>query len=448
MDIRIDAQSPIASQVEVTLDEQEVAAGVERRLKQIGKTAKVQGFRPGKIPPKMLRQKYGRAARFEAVDRLVNDAMPKALDHEDLAGVIHVTQPELVAGVDDGPLVFRFVAERLPDVEPKGYEGVAVELKRVVIDDARIDERLTALQDTHTEILPVEDRDTVEATDIVIASYHGRGSADAEQIHAHDQQIDLADENLLDGFASGLVGAKKGEEATISLEIPEQFGLESLRGTTIEVGVTVSEIKAKRVPEIDDDLAKESGEADSLDALKTKIRTELEAEAKKREENAAKRRLLTAIVAANDTELPPEYVRTQAEQEAIGRMRELMGQGIDPKQMGLDPRQLAAGLEGDVKNAILESLLLREIAKKESVEVDDDAIEAWMSEQAEESGQPLPRIKAQFQAGEQRERLRIRLLFDRVLDFVWSKATITEVDALAEEAGDEAAATGDEAADD
>jgi trigger factor len=448
MDIRIDAQSPIASQVEVTLDEQEVAAGVERRLKQIGKTAKVQGFRPGKIPPKMLRQKYGRTARFEAVDRLVNDAMPKALDHEDLAGVIHVTQPELIAGVDDGPLVFRFVAERLPDVEPKGYEGVAVELKRVVIDDARIDERLTALQDTHTEILPVEDRDTVEATDIVIASYHGRGSADAEQIHAHDQQIDLADENLLDGFASGLVGAKKGEEATIALEIPEQFGLESLRGTTIEVGVTVSEIKAKRVPEIDDELAKESGEADSLDALKTKIRTELEAEAKKREENAAKRRLLTAIVAANDTELPPEYVRTQAEQEAIGRMRELMGQGIDPKQMGLDPRQLAAGLEGDVKSAILESLLLREIAKKEAVEVDDDAIEAWMSEQAEESGQPLPRIKAQFQAGEQRERLRIRLLFDRVLDFVWSKATITEVDALAEEAGDQAAATGDEAADD
>ena len=85
---------------------------------------------------------------------------------------------------------------------------------------------------------------------------------------------------------------------------------------------------------------------------------------------------------------------------------------------------------------------------RETTRRDDDAIEAWMAEQAEQSGQPLPRIKAQFQAGEQRERLRIRLLFDRVLDFVWSKATITEVDALTEEAGDETAAAGDETAND
>lgn len=447
MDIRIEAQSPISSQVEVTLDEKEVAAGVNKRLKEIGKTAKVQGFRKGKVPPKLLRQKYGQTARLEAIDRLVNDAMPKALEHDDLEGTIHVTQPELTGGAMSGPLVFTFSAERLPELELGKVEGIEVEKVRVTIDEDAVKARLTALQDEHTDIVPVEDRDEVKADDIVIATYHGRGSEDAEKIHAHDQQIDLSDENLLDGFATGLAGAKKGEATTIQLQIPDEFGLESLRGTTIDVEVTVSEIKSKEVPALDDELAKLTGEAETIAELEQKYRDEMTAQAEEREEQAAKRRLVEKLVENHPAELPPEYVRTQAEQEAIGRLRELMGQGIDIQNMGIDPRQMAAGLEDDVKRSMIESLVLRKIVETQNIEISDEDIDAFLAEQAEKSGQPLPRLKAQFNDPEQRMRLSIRLQFDRALDFVWSRATITEVDAIAEdESGDDE--TGDGPAED
>lgn len=447
MDIRIEAQSPISTQVEVTLDEKEVAAGVNKRLKEIGKTAKVQGFRKGKVPPKLLRQKYGRAARMDAIDRLVNDAMPKALEHDDLQGTIHVTQPELKDGVMSGPLVFSFAAEKLPEIELGKVEGLEVDKVKVQVEEAAVEARLKAIQDEHTDIVPVEDRDEIAADDIVIATYHGRGSDDAEQIHAHDQQIDLSDENLLDGFASGLAGAKKGEQTTIQLQIPAEFGLESLRGQAIDVEVTVSEIKRKEVPALDDELAKLTGDAETLADLQKAYRDELVAAAEEREEQAAKRRLMDQLVEAHTTELPPEYVRTQAEQEAVGRLRELMGQGLDIQNMGIDPRQMAAGLEDDVKRSMIESLVLRQIVEAQGIEISDDDIDAFLADQAEKSGQPLPRLKAQFGDPEQRMRLSIRLQFDRALDFVWSKATITEVDAIEEEDGadDE---TGDGSTDD
>ena len=146
-------------------------------------------------------------------------------------------------------------------------------------------------------------------------------------------------------------------------------------------------------------------------------------------------------MANNPAELPPLYVEAQAQQETMGRLRNLMGQGLDIRQMGIDVQQMAVSLQDEVSQAIHESLVLRAIGDKEEIEVSDEDFDAFLTEQAEESGQPLPKLRAHFRDPEQRDRAMVRLRFDRVLDFVWSKASVSLVDPPADDA--EAAAEGE-----
>lgn len=448
MDVKVEAQSPVSRLVAVTLPAESVAAGTNKRLREIGKTAKIQGFRPGKVPFPQLKRRYGKSARIDAIDRLVNESLASLLDRDDLNDTIHLSRPEVTSGFEGGDVTFTFVSETMPRLDPVDYTGVDVQQVKAEIDEAEIESRLQALRDEHTEIVPVEDRTTVNADDVVTVTYHGQGSDAAKEIHAHDQQIDLADPNLLAGFAEGLAGAEKGASVEVTITAPEDFPVEALQGQDVVLEVKIEEIKAKRVPELDDELAKETGDAETLEELTTQIRAELVEAASKANEGQARRQLIEKIVANNPTDLPPLYVEAQAQQETMGRLRQLMGQGLDIRQMGIDVQQMAAGLTGEVSQAIHESLVLRAIGDKEEIQVTDEDFDAFLAEQAEESGQPLPKLRARFRDAEQKDRAMVRLRFDRVLDFVWSKATIEWVDAPEDDAaGEEAAApSGEETA--
>ena len=255
MDVQVEAQSPVSRTVAVTLPADAVGAATNKRLREIGKTAKIQGFRPGKVPFPQLKRRYGKSARLDAIDGLVNSSIGELLERDDLRDTIHLSRPEVTDGFEGGPVTFTFVSETMPRVEPVDYTGIEVEQVRSEVEEAAVEVRLKALRDEHTEVVPVEDRTVVQATDIVTVTYRGKGSEAASEIHAQDQQIDLGDPDLLAGFASGQ-GAEKGSTVEV-VTAPEEFPVEALQGSVL-LDVKVEEIE-KRVPELDDELAKETG---------------------------------------------------------------------------------------------------------------------------------------------------------------------------------------------
>lgn len=433
MELKVTDDSPIRRTVEVTVPATAVKGEIARRLKEIGKRVRVPGFRRGHVPMAQLRKRYGKDVRFEAIDALVRSHIGKALETDDLKGTVHVAQPELTdMGEGESGFAFSFVAERLPKVEPKDYDGVAVQQKKVEVTDEDVRTELDQLQEQHTDLVPVEDREEVAADDIVVVSYKGVGEGPAAEIHADDQTIDLADENLLDGFASGLTGAKKGEAAEVSVTLPEDFQLDELAGQTITLEVTVAELKRRDVPAIDDELAKQSGEAETLDELKAAIRERIDSSRRAEAEMDAKRRLVAAVREANDVEIPEGYLEDQARNEVRYRLQQMQQQGMDLSVLGDQAGNLTESVKPQVRNAVLESLVLRSIAEAENIEVDEDAINAWIDEQAEATKQPKAKLRARYRNAEARNALSSRLLFDRVLEFIWSKARIEEVDELPE----------------
>ncbi|MFT6400514.1 MAG: trigger factor [Bradymonadia bacterium] len=441
MDVNVEETSAIAKTVTVTVEESVIEKAVAKKLQKMGKNAKIQGFRAGKAPMKLLRRKYGNAAHMDAVEDVVRKSMGDVLDTDDLKGTVHASRPELGAGLaPGGPITFKFTAERFPEFVPDGYTGLTVQQENAKVDAEAIQTQLESMRDEAATVVPVEDREIVEAGDIVIATYAGVGDDEVGEIHAEEQEIDLGDEGLLEGLAEGLLGKKVGDETDVEVQLPENFPLESIKGTKITLRITVDELKVREVPELNDEFAQDVSDFQTLDELRADMEVRAKEEAEEKTKSAALRRAIEAVVASNPVELPPLFIQARAYEEATERMRTLSAQGIDLSMLGQDISGFADTMKVRVSAGLHESLIVREIAKKEGIEASDADVDTFLTEQAEKTGQPLARLRAQVASPEALENLKSRLVYDKVVAFVYDAATIEMVDELPEEEEEEGAA--------
>ncbi len=440
MDIKVQRDSETTQTVEITIEESVVNKEVINILKRQAGSMKQNGFRRGKVPMQLLKKRYGKSARLDAINAAIDRGVTQTLGDKQLKSVIHISQPELIDGVAAGAVKVSFKAENFPEVKPKGYLGVEVLREKAKVGADEVKEELKQLQESLTQHAPVEDRDKVRKDDVVVVTYRGVGEGDITQIEQDEQSIWLGSEHLLEGFADGLKGMKVGTTKTIDVVMPEQFQIESLAGKPAQLEVTLKGLQTRDVPKLDDDLAKESGEAETLAELKKNIKARLKEQREKSHESAARQRMMKTVVAANDFEIPPLYLQAQCEREARQRLQSLMGYGVNIADLGIDLAQFAQSMRGDVEQSVRESLLLRAIADEEKeVKVLKKDIDAWMKERAEAQGVALAKFKAQFSDDEAMERLKSGLLLEQALDFVWSKATIKLVDEVPAEAPPESA---------
>ncbi len=426
-EVNVAEATEVRNLVNVTVAASLLDKDINRRLRQIAKTARIKGFRAGKVPMKIIRKRYAPSVRFDALNDLVNRAMPEVLRDERLHGTIHYSRPELLTGTKaNEPVSFSFTAEHFSTVVLKGHEGIAVERVIAKVAEGAVDEALKKLQDDNTQIVPVEDRNVVEADDIVMVTYRALDD-DADEIHAEEQQVDLSNEGLLPGLVEGIIGCEKGIPKEIKVQLPENFQLEELSGTEIELELTITEIKKKSVPAIDDELAKDAGEFETLDALKADIEAKLLEEATIRKERLAKRRMMDALLDANALTVPEGYLMDQAAREAEARLQQFRDQGLKPEDVGLTLETMIVNVKPEVSRGIHESLVLLAVVKAAGIHVSDEDIDAKLSEIAEQSGQPVARIRSNYNQPGMMDRLRTSLAFDRAVEWLWDKAEVTDV---------------------
>jgi len=430
MEVRATRTNDVSQQVEVEIQEQEILTATNKKLQRMAKNVRIDGFRKGKVPVNVIRKRFGASARAEAIEETVNAKIYEALQSDELKETVQFSRPDVTEGVRSGNVKFTFVAENFPQIDVKDYKGVAVDLVRTEVEDAAVDTEIKRLQEELTTLKPVEDRTTVEAKDIVRISFKGLGEGPQSELQQEDQEVDLGDEGLIQGLADGLVGAEKGAKKVVTITMPEDFGLEELQGKDVDLDVEVHEILARQAPELDDSFAKETGKADTYDALREKIREDLLATRKKSNEDAARRRMLDTIGASNPVTVPPMYLSMQAQQQVMEQLQMFERQGIAWRDLGLDIGSLVQASERDMEGSLARSFVLQAIAKAENIEVTDADVDAEVKRLAEENDIPESQVLASMGGEEAKEQLRFRLQMDRVLDFVWSEATITEVDEL------------------
>lgn len=445
MEVVVEVESPVRKLVTVRFGEDAVARESKGQLARIAKRVKIDGFRPGKVPENVLKQRYAPAARMEAIEQLVRRGIDDSVRREELAKTVFVGRPEISGDPMSGAgLEFKFPAEHMPVVEVTGHVGVAVQRVKVVVSADQVDAQIEAKRREQVAHLPVSDRDVVAADDVVVVTYRGIGEGPVEQIRQEDQTIDLTETTLLQGFAAGLVGAKVGEGTRVSVTLPASFPEPALAGQEVELEVTVSAIQRADLPALDDAFARSVSEFETVAAWRADIEASLSKEASSNEDLAARRRMIDAIVALNPVPVPAGFVHERALEEAertLNSSRELQQMA---QQLKLTPESLAPGMTGRVEASVRQTLVMSAIAEKESIVADEADIEAWLRERAEATRQPLARLRAQFARPGAQADLRARLQGDKVVQWLWDHATIEEVDALPEPAADADAATAEE----
>lgn len=433
MDFQVDEKGPVLRRVEGTITGEALGEEERKAYAKLRTSSKLKGFRHGKVPRSVLQRMYGKQVRAESMQVLVQDAVKEIV--EDIPDLIHVSPWRLLdEETTDGGFRFELEVEIKPEVEVSDYSGLEVAAPPAVVSDEQVEEAIEQLREQFTTLEPVTDRDVCEPGDLVSIDYEAEGEGPLEQLRNTEQLVELGSGTAIPGLEAGLEGAKLGEERRIEVQMPDPFpAIPQVAGETIALKVTPRAIKQKQVPELDDELARQTGEAETLDELRQTHRERLETQAAERRSAAVRRRVLETLRERFPFELPQGYIDSRTEQRMAEQRRYLMAQGISPEYVN----QLLGGardtLREEVARSVQDEVILASVARQEQIEVSDEEREAYLTERAERTQMPPARLKRLYATPEMRESLDMELRLEKALDLLVERATVVDEEPQSED---------------
>lgn len=424
--------SSTRKQIDIEIDADAVRAVYDRITDNYAKAATVPGFRPGHAPRAVVRTRFKDQIRTEVLRELLPNAVQEAIHEHNVAPL---GEPELNLENSEGlnelgqkPISFNVNVDVLPDIKLGEYKGLEASRRTRPIKDDDVDRVIDQLRENSASLQPVEDRGA-QPGDTVTANFHGKfvNEPDAEPINVEDVDVILGGAGVVQAITDNLTGVKADDEKTFSVDYPEDFSAKGLAGKLIEYTVKVNAVRVKELPEVDDEWAQSLGdEIESVDQLREKIREDVEAQAKNEAEGRVRTDLLRQLVDGNEFELPERLVAHQTEHRFESVVRDMIGQGIDPRNPELDWEKARDSLKEQATYELRSSLLLEEIADAEKIDVSDQEIEDEIKAIAEASRQTPQQVRDVLtkQGGERS--IAPRLRNRKALDFLVANAKVTD----------------------
>lgn len=421
----VETLGPTQVKLSVEVPFEELAPAIDAAYKKIGRSVKVQGFRPGKVPARVLDQRVGRPAVLEEA---INDSLPQFYsDAVEQAEIKAVGRPNVdLEPYEDGhPLLFSATIDVRPDIELPAYDALPVTVDDADVTDEQLTEQLTGLQDRFATLVAV-DR-AVESGDFVTLDISATVDGElVEGTQATGLSYEVGSDSLLPGIDDVLVGATAGEAKTFDTDL--QYG--EYAGKSAAVSVTVQGVKVKNLPELDDDFAQTASEFDTLDELKDDLRTRLSRVQKMQQVLAARDKTLDALLELIDVPLPEALVTAEADWRHHRMEQDVQGAGL-----ALDDYLAAqekthddwhAELRTAAERAVKAQLILDAIADKEEIGVSDGDLSQQVMRQAERAGVSPDQLAQQIVQSGQLPTLFGDVRRGKALELVTSTATITD----------------------
>jgi len=410
----------------VTISASDIDGRVESKLVEMSGQVSLPGFRPGKVPMKLLRQRYGKAVLGEVLEAAVNETTQAALTEK---AVKPAMQPKIeVVSFDEGKdLEFKIGVEVMPVIEPMDFATLELTRLKVAVPEEEVQKALEDLARDFRQSEPVaEARDTVSG-DVVVIDFEGKIDGVAFQGGAAtDFHLELGSGRFIPGFEDQLLGKKVGETCDVTVTFPEEYGAKELAGKEAVFTVTVKEIRAYADQALDDEFAKSLG-LETLEQLKDNLRQKLESEYTGAARARQKRELLDKLHAAHDFEVPAGLL--DGEFEAIwSQFEQARERGeIDDEDKAKDEETLKADYRAIAKRRVMLGLLLSHVGEVAGLEITQDEVSrAVVAEARRYPGQESAVIKYFQEHPEAMASLRAPILEEKVVDYIVALAKVTE----------------------
>ncbi|MEO9244617.1 trigger factor [Pseudomonas inefficax] len=418
MQVSVENTSALERRMTIAVPAERVENEVNKRLQQTAKRAKVAGFRPGKVPMSVIRQRFEADARQEAFGDLVQASFYEAIVEQKLnpAGAPAVEPKSFEKGKD---LEFVAIFEVFPEFTVGGLESISVERLSAEVADADLDNMLEVLRKQNTRFEAVER--AAQNDDQVNIDFVGK--VDGEVFaggSAKGTQLVLGSGRMIPGFEDGLVGAKAGEERVVNVTFPEDYQNLDLAGKAAEFTITVNSVAAPVLPELNEEFFAQFGiKETTLEGFRTEVRKNMERELRQAIKAKVKKQVMDGLLAANPIEVPKALLENEVNRLRVQAVQQFGG--------NIKPEQLPAELfEEQAKRRVVLGLIVAEVVKQFELKPDEGKVREMIEEMASAYQEPEQVIAWYYKNDQQLNEVRSVVLEEQVVDTVLQKATVTD----------------------
>lgn len=413
-------------QYEVIVTAADIDRHVDTRLQEVGKTVKIAGFRPGKVPLDILKKRYGKAVMGEVLEMAVNEASAKVIQDNNLRPAL---QPKIeVKEFDDGKdLIYTMAVDLLPEIKVMDLKSIKVEKPVVKVEKKEVDEALQRIAKGNRQTEPVTEDRATKTGDILVIDFHGRTAKDNkphEGMHAHDAQLELGSGQFIPGFEDQLVGKKIGDKVEVKVTFPEEYHAAELAGQDAIFDTEVKQILQAKETEINDDFAKQLG-LDSEKALREIIEKQMQSEYDGLSRQKVKRALLDVLDDSHEFEVP-EGMKDLEYQNILMQVKMERQSELKDGELKLSAEE-EEELRAIAERRVRLGLVLSEVGRANNVQITDQEMQrAVINEAQRYPGQEAQVFEYYRKNRQALEALRAPVFEDKVVDFVLELATVTD----------------------
>jgi len=420
MQVSVETTAGLERRMSIEVPSDRIETEVQSRLRNLARTTRIKGFRPGKVPMKVLERQYGGQVRSEVLGEVMQSSFYEAVTKEQLrpAGAPQIEPQSLEPGKD---LQFTATFEVFPEITLAPLDGVEFEKTVAEVTDADIDKMIETLRKQRASWSEVEraaqdgDRVTVDFT----------GTIDGEAFGGNEGKgvpVTIGGKRMIDGFEEGLVGAKAGDELTLNLAFPAEYGHKEVAGKPVQFAVTVQKVEEAALPEVDAEFVHAFGvESDSVDDLRQEIRQSMERELEQKVKASVKQQVMDKLLEINTIDVPAALVREEAESLAQ-QMRQNMH--VPQGKSGVD---LDSGMfEEEARRRVTLGLLLAELVQVNEIKVDPAQVREAVEKIAATYEQPEQVINWYYGDKGRLREVESVVLEDQVVDWVLGHGQVSE----------------------
>ena len=419
MQVSVETTQGLERRLTISVPADKVDVEVKNRLRQIAKTQRINGFRPGKVPPSVIQKRYGKSVRQEVAGELMQRNFVEAIVAEKInpAG-----RPQFVekSNEEGQALEFEATFEVYPEVELKDLEKIAVERPNVEVTDKDLDEMFVTLQNQHKTWK--ENKRKTKKGDKLTIDFVGR--VDGEEFDGGKSEgfeLELGSGRMIPGFEKEITGMKVGEEKTINVTFPEDYHAENLKGKEAEFDIKVHKTEGPILPEVDEEFAKLFGiEEGGIDALRDEVRKNMERELGQAVKAKVKEQVIDGLLAGHELDLPAALIDQEVDVLRQQAMQRFGGQ-MDPKNL---PELPADMFKEQAERRVKVGLLLGEVIKVNEIKVDEAKVEELITTAASAYEDPQEVIDYYKNNQEMHQQMQNVALEEQAIDFLVENAKV------------------------
>lgn len=408
----------------VEIDSTVVDAEIEKIARDYSKAARIPGFRPGKVPAKVVRQRFRDQILHDVVHGLIPRAVDEALRDK---GVEPVDTPDIKdVVVEEGqPLKFTASFETVPTIDPGDYSTLTVPNKSHAVEDAAVEEALSQLRERSARFEPVEGRG-IELGDSVQLDLErtATGESGDAQTDRHDGvTVDIGAPANPPGFDEALIGMNVGDRKTFDVTYPDDYTIQELAGTTVKYDASIRAIRTRVVPELDDEFAKDLGSFEHLDALRARVREDLEHQMMHENEREVRGELIKQMAQRVNIDVPMSLLNRELDRRVEEFVRRLIEQQVDPMKTNINWEDFREKQREAAAEAVKSALYLDEVARRENILASDAEVDEEIARYAERTGRTPAAVRSRLEKEGGLSRLYAGIRRERTVDFLLSRAS-------------------------